>query len=59
MTMEQLEGKACKWCSATFKPRRGGRPQIFCGRPCKRKYERAVHQAGKNAVIMPGGSLQD
>ena len=40
--------KTCERCGNLFEPRRGGRPQRFCGEPCKIKFFNDRRFEGKN-----------
>jgi hypothetical protein len=31
----------CPWCGNGFRPRRAGRPQVFCTSPCEVNFQRA------------------
>ncbi len=37
--------KQCEWCQEEFQPRKsGGSPQKFCGKQCKRFFEKSIRQ---------------
>ena len=39
----------CQWCQNEFQPREsGGSPQKFCGRDCKRLFEKSIRQWASN-----------
>ena len=39
----------CEWCQEEFQPREsGGSPQKFCGRDCKRLFEKSIRQWASN-----------
>jgi len=39
-TYVQADCGQCRWCGEKFVRRRGGKPQMFCSRSCKTKFER-------------------
>ena len=37
--------RQCEWCQEKFQPREsGGSPQKFCGRECKRLFEKSIRR---------------
>lgn len=40
----------CAWCGASFRPRRGGSRQRFCGPKCRTAFWTALRQWGERAV---------
>jgi YHS domain-containing protein len=40
-THVQADCGQCRWCDAKFGRRRGGKPQKFCSRLCKTRFESA------------------
>jgi len=44
--------KICLWCNVKFVPRAAGRPQKYCSKLCKRKYEKAIRKLGLDILKM-------
>ncbi len=44
--------KTCLWCKVEFVPRAAGRPQKYCSKLCKRKYEKEIRKLGLDILKM-------
>jgi hypothetical protein len=47
-----MEGNSalCEWCNASFRPRRGGSPQRFCGSKCRTAFWSELRRWGERAI---------
>ena len=48
--MTDGSSKLCEWCEQSFRARRGGSPQRFCGGRCRMLFWSALRRSGERAL---------